>query len=260
MSVMEDKGKKAFLLFYFFLITACSLFRMKQPLAQISSPPEVINSASGFFSFRLEKGGDSVRGRAFVLLAPKKGRIEILDPFGRLTLIAIWLEEGEWLAVPAKKVYWSGRQGRDQLMANLIDLPLDPVEILAWIIGRAQGLEPLANGLNLSWAIKMVERKNLNFQDKGEPAWEWQVEWNEAGKLKQGQRDDLKIKIQEYVEDKGVARVLTFSYRQVSGKLTILGLDFNQPLSAANFQTGFIIDGGYKAITWEEMKSLLKLD
>lgn len=260
MSVSEGKGKALILLFYFFLISGCSLFHNKPPLARISPPPEIINSASGFFSFRLERDGAIVRGRAVILLAPGKGRIEVLDPIGRLTFIAFWLDKDEWLVVPAKKTYWSGSQGRGELMARLIDLPLEPVEILAWIIGRGQGLEPIADGLNLSWAMKITEKKSLNDQDKKEPRYDWQVEWNEAGRLSRGQKNGLKIQIQEYLEEKGVARILTFSYPKISGKLIVFGLDFNRPLSAANFQTNFIIDGGYRAVTWDEMKSLLKLD
>ncbi len=145
-------------------------------------------------------------------------------------------------------------------MARLIDLPLDPAEILAWIIGRGQGLEPIAGGLNLGWAMKMEEEKNLSGLNKRDTGNNWQVEWNEAGKLRRGQRNGLKIQIQEYIEDKGVARILTFSYLKASGKLTVLGLDFNQPLSPDNFQTSFLYERGYRAITWDEMKSLLRLD
>lgn len=263
LSVTKDKGKGApllFFLFYLFSITGCSLFQSQQPLARISPPPEVINSASGFFSFRLERESSLVRGRAFVLIAPGKGRIDILDPLGRLAFIALWFEKEEWLVVPAKKAYWSGNQGRGELMAHLINLPLDPIEILAWIIGRGQGLEPLAEGLNLSWAMEMAKSKNLSDQEKRDSTYNWQVEWNEAGQLKRGQRNDLKIQIQEYIKDKGVARVLTFSYLKVSGKLTVLGLDFNQPIPSHNFHPKFIFEEGYRALSWDEMKSLLKLD
>jgi len=200
-----------------------------------------------------------MRGRAFFLLVPDRGRLEILDPVGRLILMVLWSEQEEYLILPSERAYWSGFQGRSKLMAELIDLPLDPVEILAWIVGQGKGLAPLAGKLNLSWALSPQEDQKLPGQTSELSSSGWQVEWAETGKLRRGQRNGLKIEVQEYFKDKGVARVLKFTHRSVSGRFTVLGLDFNQNFSADNFQPDSILEKGYRAVSWEEMKSFLRL-
>jgi len=201
-----------------------------------------------------------MRGRAFFLLVPGRGRLEILDPVGRLVLIALWSEQAEYLILPSERAYWSGFQGRSELMAELIDLPLDPVEILVWIVGQGKGLTPLAGELDLSWALPPYEDQKLSAQALEPASSGWQVEWAETGKLRQGQRNGLKIEVQEYFKDKGVARFLKFTHGSVSGRITVLGLDFNQNFSAENFEADSILEKGYRVVSWEEMKSFLRLD
>jgi len=200
-----------------------------------------------------------MRGRAFLILVPGRGRLEILDAIGRLVLIALWSEQAEYLILPSERAYWSGSQGRSKLMAELIDLPLDPVEILVWIVGQGKGLIPLAGELNLSWALRPHEEQNLPGQTPEPANSGWQVEWAETGKLRRGQKNGLKIEVQEYFKAKGVAKVLKFTHLSDSGRITVLGLDFNQNFSAENFQSDSIIEKSYRAISWEEMKSFLRL-
>jgi hypothetical protein len=247
-------------IFYFPFISGCGLFFGRHGLARISPAPALINSAAGYFSFKLEKEGSIMRGRAFFLLVPGRGRLEILDPVGRLVLLALWSRQAEYLILPSERAYWTGSLGGSRLMAELIGLPLDPVEVLVWIVGQGKGLTALAGELNLAWALSPHEDRNFPGKTLEPATSGWQVEWAETGKLRRGQRNGLKIEVQEYFEDKGVARVLKFTHGSVSGRITVLGLDFNQNFSAQNFQPDSFLEKGYRALSWEEMKSFLRLD
>ncbi|MCX7973060.1 MAG: hypothetical protein N3B16_00975 [Candidatus Aminicenantes bacterium] len=231
------------------LLSGCSFFVNQRGLKEISLPPASIKTISGYFSFRLDRDGSIVRGKALLWLDSTSGRLEIRDPVGRLVLVSFWTKHLEWLIIPAERAYWSGRQGQAKLMAELIAIPLEPVEIIAWIIREGKGLETLAESVRLDWAIKGREVNS-----------DWQVEWDEEGKLKKGCKGDLKIEIQELTKNKNVTRLLSFSHPKVKGKLTVLALNFNQPLLPDYFRADKLINSEYQALSWEQIKSRLKIN
>lgn len=247
-----------FLSFALIIINSCSFFMFHRSQPNISVPPSSIETVSGYFSFQLERERTIYQGRALLYLAPNKGRLEIRDLFGRLISIFFWSNHHEWLILPAEKAYWSGTRDRSSLMAEIFGFPLEPIELLAWIIRNGQSLEPLDESMNLVWAIKGEANRSWHNQLLEERQAKWLVEWDEEGKLKQGQKGDLKIEIQDLTKDKRIARRLNFYHPQAKGRLTVLKLEFNQALSSDSFEAEKFIHLGFQVLSWEQIKSRLR--
>ena len=248
------------------LMAGCTLLPPPGGLNKLSPAPSLISSVTGYLSFRLEREQERLRGRAFFLLAPGQGRLEILDPVGRLAMIAIWRDRKDWLIVPREKVYWEGRREESDLVAQLVGFPLEPVELLAWIVGRTEGLELLTEegGDASQEAGNETSKKPLvsaanDLADRNILAG-WQVERDKQGRLWRGEKGDLKITIIERSQESQVARSISLVHPCASGRLTLLGLDFNRPVAAPSFRLNFLENSGYRAVTWEEMEEILRLN
>ena len=256
-----------FFLPFLALIAGCSLLSPPPGLNQLSPAPSLVNSVAGYLAFRLEREQERLRGKAFFLLAPGQGRLEILDPVGRLAMIAIWMDEQDWLIVPREKVYWEGRRDESDLVAKLLGFPLEPVELLAWIVGRTEGLEPLAGegkgdasqeAANETWKKPALWPAN-NLADRNILAG-WQVERDKQGRLWRGEKGDLKITIIERSPESQVARSISLLHSRASARLTLLGLAFNRPVAAQSFKLAFLENSGYRLVTWEELETILRLE
>lgn len=258
----QNTGALIFWLLYFAFISlsACSLFLTQRGQQKISLPPSMIETVSGYFSFQLEKENSIYKGKAWLCLAPTKGRLEIRDPLGRLISIFLWSDYHEWLILPTEKAYWSGAHRRSEIMAEIFDFPIEPIELVAWIIRDGQSLKPLADSKSLAWAMKGQEKESWSHQLLEENKDEWLVEWDEEGKLKRGRKGNLKIEVQDLAKNKKVARLLNFSHPQLRGRLAVLKLDFNQPFSSHMFEAEKVIPLDFQALTWEQIKSRLRIE
>ncbi len=246
------------------LTPGCSLFLKRGYPTFLAPPPALVSSVSGYLSFRLEKDEGLARGRAFFILVPGKGRIEVIDPLGRQAIVAIWDAGEEWLVIPAERVYWHGGQTPQELINTLIGFSLEPVELLGWLIGRPEKLEfflteekSIPTGKKEGkdeWGVTQL--KSTWISESGFfPGWE--VEKDNKGRLWRGRKGDLTITVEERAQGE-VARSVSFVTASASGRMTVLGIEFNRAIPEDRFQPEFIEKRGYRLVTREELEALLK--
>lgn len=247
-----------------FLTPSCSLFLSRGFPRSLTPPPVLVTSVSGYLSFRLEKDQGFVRGRAFFILIPGRGRIEVIDPVGRQAITAVWNGEEKWLVIPAERAYWEGRGATEELMNTLLGFSLEPVELLGWLIGRSAGLEIFLSEERKISAGKEKGRNEEGLTQErpaqmGESAFfpGWEVEKDGKGRLWRGRKADLTITIEERSQEE-VTRSISIMATSVSARVTVLGLEFNRIIPEESFQPEFIVPKGYRPVTREELEALLK--
>lgn len=247
-----------------FLTPGCSLFLSRGFPRSLAPPPVLVTSVSGYLSFRLEKEQGLVRGRAFFIIVPGKGRIEVIDPVGRQAIMAVWNGEEKWLVIPSEQAYWRGRVSTRELMNTLLGFSLEPVELLGWLIGGSAGLEIFLNEERKISAGKQTGRNEEGLTQErpaqiGGSAFfpGWEVEKDGKGRLWRGRKADLTITIEERSQEK-VTRSFFIAATSVSARVTVLGLEFNRVIPEERFQPEFIVTKGYRLVTREELEALLK--
>lgn len=196
----------------------------------LSPPPEHVETLDGFGSLSLRGAGGSLRGRfSFLISLPDKGRIEVLDPFGRTRAVLIFRERAAYMFLPSRRVYWTGPE--EELMENFL--------------GFGLSARDLAGVLGGQWAAAV--------KPEGEG---WAFERDRDGRVRAGAKDGFRFEVEEFFGRTSVPRSVGISRAGEPGRLRVLQIRFNRPPRGDAF--GLSALGGMDRRTWAEMEELFR--
>lgn len=199
----------------------------------LSPPPARVQTIDGFGSLSLRGAGGSLRGRfSFLLSLPDKGRIEILDPFGRARSVLIFREQAAYMLLPSRKSYWTGPE--EELMENFLGFGLTAGELAGLIGGQ--------------WAAGGTT--------EGPEGAGWEFERDRDGRVLAGAKDGFRFEVEEFYGKTSVPRSVGISRAGEPGRLRVLQVRFNRPPRGDAF--GLSVLDGLDRRTWEEMEALLR--
>ncbi len=204
------------------------------------------------------------RGRVYFMMMPGRGKMEINDPTGRLVLTGLWTNEAGWLVLPSEKVYWEGKGKDADIIAKLIGFSVSPEELLLWIIGRTEGMELfIERGTAEAEDISRVQAKAAE-ADRGRKKEkdlfpDWVFEFDALGRLWRGRKANLVMTITERWKNSPSPRVIEFFHPEAKGRLTVLGLEFNQTFTEHDFSLDFTRNKEYRQVKWAELEELMRL-
>jgi outer membrane biogenesis lipoprotein LolB len=186
-----------------------------------------VESVEGYATLRLARGGETAKSRlSFVLRLPGQGRIEVLDPLGRTASLLFLDDDIAYLVLPSRRAYW--KSGRDEVMSKLL--------------GFALGLQELTDILT----------------GRGDRLGGWTLEKDSQGRVVRGRREDTKFEVRQFFERSLIPRLLVLSRGEDRGSLTVLRLNFNQPLKDKAFDHFFLDEGNFRPADWDEVESWLR--
>jgi outer membrane biogenesis lipoprotein LolB len=186
-----------------------------------------VESIEGFASFRLAReGGTSKSKLSFLFRLPDRGRVEVLDPLGRTASILFLDGEEAYLVLPGRRAYW--KSGRDEVMSKLLGFALGLEDLTHILTGRADRL----NG--------------------------WSLEKDSQGRVVRGRCEDLRFEVRQFFERSPLPRLLVLSRAEDRGSLSVLRMNFNQPLKPKAFHHFFLDEGGYRPADWNEVEKWLR--
>lgn len=196
----------------------------------LSPPPARVETLDGFGSLSLRGEGGSLRGRfSFLIALPDKGRIEILDPFGRTRSALIFRERMAYMLLPSRKAYWTGPE--EDLMENFLGFGLTAGE-LAGLLGGQWAAAGTPEGLG------------------------WAFERDAAGRVLAGAKDGFRFEVDEFFGKTSVPRSIGISRAGEPGRLRVLQVRFNRPPRGEAF--GLSALEGLARKTWAEIEELLR--
>lgn len=193
--------------------------------------PSRIESFEGYA--RLSVTGDQSTARSkfsFLFQPPHAGRIEVSDFLGRSLYQILINRLGAFFVLPSKKVYWQGPE--EEIIDKFLGFPLSLEEIIVLISGQ----------------------EDLSGESPGMAA--WTLARDGRGRIKSGERGNLRFETLEFIEDTPVAGVLVFEFPLTRGRLKILGIAFNRRIPEAMFDTAFL--DGFEPKTWEEIQGMIQ--
>jgi len=210
------------------LLSSC---RVRQVV--VSPEIQAFDSMSGFASLRISSGQQSARIRfSFFFHLPGKGRIEVLDPLGRIHYQILIVDRQSYFVLPSRRVYWQG--GDTEIMEKFLGFPLDLNEVVSLISGR--------------WP-----------EGDGNQSMPWQRDWNlerdRRGRILSGSREEFRFEVEEYFDPTPWVQTVAFLHSRSEGRVKILNVHFDQPDSDEAFSTAPL--NRFTEITWEEMEKLL---
>jgi hypothetical protein len=191
-----------------------------------------VETLDGFGSLSLRGAGGSLRGRfSFLLALPDKGRIEVLDPFGRMRSGLIFRERAAYMLLPSRKAYWTGPE--EELMENFLGFGVTLGELAGLIGGQWAGVGSFEGSEGGGWA----------FEKDG------------AGRVLAGAKDEFRFKVEEFHGKTSVPKSVGFSRSGEEGRLRVLQVRFNRPPRGDAF--GLSVLEGWARKTWPEIEELL---
>lgn len=216
------------LVFFFFLFSAC--VPRKVFLAPSADQVEEIE---GYASLRVSTNQKTTRSRvSFLFLLPGNGRIEVLDPLGKVHYQLFFVGDTAYFVVPEKKAYWMGQE--EEIMDKLFGFHLS----LSDVVGLMSGY----------WS-NHGEEKGPEGMDS------WTFSKNKKGWIQSGQRREFKFTVEEFFGQTPWVQEVLFYHPYTEGRVKILDVHFNQPVSEMAFATSFTLR--YAKKTWEEIKEML---
>ncbi|MFC2167161.1 hypothetical protein ACFLQZ_04270 [Acidobacteriota bacterium] len=212
----------------FFLFSACVTQKVF-----LAPPVDQVEEIEGYASLRISTNQKTTRSRiSFLFLLPSNGRIEVLDPLGQVHYQIFIVNETAYFVVPAKKVYWQGQE--EEMMDKLFGFHLS----LSDVVGLMSGY----------WA-NTAQGKAQEGMDS------WMFLENKKGWIHSGQRREFKFTVEEFFGQTPWVQEVLFFHPHTEGRLKILDVHFNQPVSERAFATSFSLR--YAKKTWEEIKEML---
>ncbi len=195
-------------------------------------PPSDISGLEGYVSLRLSGEWGGAKSRVgFQIQRPGSGRLEVLDPLGRVVFTVVIIEPEALLAVPSEKAF---------CLATRRD-------ILDRFLGFSPDLEEWAALVSGLWGP---------LSGSGEPAFGWEVERDGSGRVVSGRKGGVEFEVREFHKNSLLPRRLAFRSEASEGLLTVLRLRFNPPLRQGSFSLS--PPPGFEQRTLEEMERLFR--
>lgn len=216
------------LLCTFFLFSGCV-----PPKVFLAPPADQIEEIEGFASLRVSTNQQTTRSRvSFLFSLPSNGRIDVLDPLGQVHFQLFIVEDLAYFVVPGKKAYWQGPE--EDIIEKLFGFHLS----LSEVVGLMSGYWPSPDLDKTQRAIDV-----------------WTFLKNKKGWIQSGQRGEFRFSVEEFFGQTPWVQEVLFFHPLTEGRLKILDVNFNQPVSWKAFETSFSLQ--YSQKTWEEIKELL---
>jgi len=202
------------------------------PRILLSPVPGQIEKIEGYARLKItdEQGSQNLKF-SFLLILPSVGRIDVSDFMGRSLYQIIISGENAYLTIPAKKVFWQGKE--EEVINKFLGFNLNLSELVSLFSGH--------------WPASPAEKNKIS---------SWELKKDESGRIIFGQRGDLLFEVEEFVENTRIARSLIFKHLLNQGRLKFLKMDFNKPGPDPSFFTAFLKH--YEKKTWEEIQVLFK--
>jgi len=198
----------------------------------LSPPPAHVETLDGFGSLSLRGAGGYLRGRfSFLFSLPDKGRIEVLDPFGRTRAVLIFLDGAAYMLLPSRKAYWTGPE--EELIENFLGFGL-----------RARDLAGLLGG---QW---LASKAPAGGESGG-----WAFERDRDGRAAVGIKGGFRFNVEEFFGKTSVPKSVGIFRAGEPGRLRVLQIRFNRPPRGDVY--GLSVLGGLDRRTWAEMEELL---
>ncbi|MFC2160297.1 hypothetical protein ACFLRX_01450 [Acidobacteriota bacterium] len=192
-----------------------------------------VKEIEGYASLRISTNQEMTRSRvSFLFLPPSNGRIEVLDPLGQVHYQLFFVDGLAYFVVPANKVFWQGPE--EEIMSKLFGFQLSLSDVV---------------GLMSGYWLNPGEKKMVDEMDS------WTFLMNKNGWIQSGQRKEFKFAVEEYFDQTPWVKEVLFFHPHTEGRLKILGVNFNQPVSDMAFATSFSLR--YSKKTWEEIRKIL---
>jgi outer membrane biogenesis lipoprotein LolB len=220
----------------FVCLLVCTLLLFSACITQkvfLAPPAGQIEEIEGYASLRVSTGQQTTRSRvSFIFSLPNKGRIEVLDPLGQVHYQLFIVGDLAYFVVPAKKVYWQGQE--KDIIDKLFGFHLSLSEVVGLMSGywSSPGQEKAQDGMD-SWTFLK----------------------NKKGWIQSGQRGEFEFEVEEFFGQTQWVQEVLFFHPHTEGRLKILDIHFNQPVSEVVFATSFSLR--YSKKTWEEIKEML---
>jgi len=211
-----------------FLFSGCALKKVF-----LAPPSDLIDEIEGFASLRISTSQQTTRSRvSFLFSLPFNGRIDVLDPLGQVHYQLFIIEDLAYFVIPAKKVYWQGSE--EDILDKLFGFHLS----LSDVVGLMSGY----------WSSPGQKKMRRNIDS-------WTFLKNKRGWIQSGQRGDFKFEVKEYFGQTPWVEEVFFFHPHTEGRLKILDVNFNQPVSERAFATSF--SSRFSKKTWEEIREML---
>jgi hypothetical protein len=202
----------------------------------LAPPAGQVEEIEGYASLRVSTSQQTARSRiSFLFSLPFNGRIDVLDPLGQVHYQLFIVGDLAYFVVPAKKVYWQGQE--EDILDKLFGFHLSLSEVVGLLSGY--------------WPIPGQEKKQEGMSS-------WTFLKNKKGWIQSGQRGDFRFTVEEFFGQTPWVQEVLFFHPQTEGRLKILDVNFNQPVSEMAFATSFSLR--YAKKTWEEIKEMLSND
>jgi len=198
-----------------------------------SPVPSEIKSVEGYASLRVYGEEGTIRTKfSFLFLLPDQGDIVASNFLGQ-TIYRITITSDEaFLIIPSKKVYWKGKE--EEIIDTFLGFKLNMREMISLLTGEWQ---------------------ELGMLQKDQHDQRWEVEKDQAGRIKSGWRDSLRFSVEEFVDDSHLARILVFENMFTTGRVRLIKAAFNKPVRPKSFATDFLQQ--YQRKSWEEIQALI---
>jgi len=209
---------------------ACHISKIELP-----SPGEKIESIEGYASLQIYGTKRSTKSRfTFYFDLPSRGYVEASDFLGRTLYKIIFSKEEAFFILPREKMFCKGRE--EEIIFNLIRLRLT--------------LEEIFNLLSGEW-------KSIHNQSSEESR-EWVLGEDEKGRIVSGIKGDLGFEVKEFFGKTNFVKMLVFYSGENRGRMKVLSLSLNKPLSKPIFSLDFLKT--YEMKTWDEIEEILGIE
>ncbi len=217
-----------FLLCTLFLLSTCD------PQKVFLAPPsDLIDEIEGYASLRISTSQQTTRSRiSFLFSLPFNGRIDVLDPLGQVHYQLFIIKDFAYFVIPAKKVYWQGTE--EDIIDKLFGFQLSLLDVVGLMSGY--------------WSSPGQKKKPEGMDS-------WTFLKNKKGWIQSGQRGELKFEVEEFFGQTPWVQEVFFFHPHTEGRVKILDVNFNQPVSERTFSTSF--SSRFSKKTWEEIREML---
>jgi hypothetical protein len=196
-------------------------------------PSQEIEQIEGYASLRISSTEQMARSRfSFLFRLPDKGRLDVIDPLGRVPYQLLLMGKEAYFVVPSKQIYWHGEE-RD-ILEKFLGFPLSLPELIALMSGYWFGLDQTEA---VEW-------------EKG-----WSLQKDRNGRIQSGRRENFSFRVEEFFDSSSWTKTVVYFHPLSEGRLKILSFQFNQPQREETFSTSFL--EGFAQKTWEEIEAIL---
>jgi hypothetical protein len=211
-----------------FIFSACGTKKVF-----LAPSADQVEEIEGYASLRVSTNQKTTRSRiSFLFFLPSSGRIEVLDPLGQVHYQLFFVDGIAYFVLPAKKVYWQGQE--EEIMDKLFGFPLSLLDVVGLMSGH--------------WS-------NLGEKKAQSGIGSWTFLKNRKGWIQSGQRREFKFMVEEFFGQTQWVQEVMFFHPHTEGRLKIIDVNFNFPVSERAFATSFSLR--YAKKTWEEIRELL---